>query len=588
MKKIVSIFLALFLASCGSYQSAGNSTTAKSGTVSETGSQQVPAQLIPNDTYFFPNQWGMHNTGDYAYGYPDNDIDAPEAWSITYPGGNIPEGSKNVVIAVIDTGIDYNHSDLVGNIWTNLKEQLGDYNDDGCPGVCGADDDGDGLIDEALKVPGILAFDDDENGYPDDIKGYDFYNTDNDPMDTVGHGTHVAGIVGAHGNNGEGVTGVMWRVKLMPLKIFDVETIAGKDEVIAASDENIAEAIRYAVDNGAKVINASWGSLEYYRKVYDAIDYANTNGVLFVASAGNGREDGLGGIDFVGDNNDLFPHYPASFDLPNIISVAATDQRDQRVPFSNYGPLSVDIAAPGVYIWSTVPNWMSTFPDFGRLETLEGASMAAAHVSGLAGLLIGYYDGVQNTQFAHYDVRNTILRYVDWLSSLDGWIATNGRINAYKAVSSLLTPTGLTAKANPFKIPNPSLPSDAIADSPSITLSWADNATSYDRRYKIERRSDGNFVEIANDIGPDSTTYTDSAGLEPTTSYTYRIRVYNKIANSSYSEVAVAETLSDGEGIPHGGGGCSITAGKDAGRVDLLVMLLPVAAILTLIKRRKR
>lgn len=543
MKKIVSIFLALFfLASCGSYQSTSDSTAGNSGSVSEIGSQNVTAQRIPNDTYFFPNQWGMHNTGEYAYGYLDADIDAPEAWNIT-------TGNPNLVIAVIDTGIDYNHSDFVGNIWTN--------DDENC-------------------LDGI---DNDDNNYIDDCKGWNFVSGNNDPMDDNGHGTHVAGIVGAHGDNGEGVTGVMWRVKLMPLKIFSAEGVA-------ASDAQIAAAIRYAVDNGAKVINASWGGPGYSHEIYDAIDYADTHGVIFVASAGNGMEDGLGGVDYVGDNNDLFPHYPASYDLSNIISVAATDQRDERVPFSNYGPNTVDVAAPGVYIWSTIPNWMSTFPDYGRLETYEGTSMAAPHVAGLVGLLISYHDGLQNTEFTPSQVRDTILRYVDWKPSLNDWISTRGRINAHRAVSAILIPTDLTAAANPFEIPkDPSLPPDSIADSPGITLTWTDNATGEDG-YKIERDSGSGFEEI-DDIGADSTSYTDD-GLDPVTSYTYRIRAYNNIDNSFYSDDATAETLSDGEGVQHGSGGCSITAGKHSGTVDLLIMLLPVAAILTLIKRRKR
>lgn len=539
MKKIVSIFLALFLASCGSYQSASDSTTGKSGAVSEIGSQNVTAQSMPNDTYFFPNQWGMHNTGEYAGGFPDADIDAPEAWNIT-------TGNPNLVIAIIDTGIDYNHSDFVGNIWTNTDENCTD------------------------------GIDNDLNGYVDDCKGWDFANGDNDPMDDLGHGTHVAGIVGAHGNNGEGVTGVMWRVLLMPVKIFDAEGIS-------ASDVQIAAAIRYAVANGAKIINASWGGPGYSQPLYDAINEANSAGVLFVASAGNGMEDGLGGVDYVGDNNDLFPHYPSSFGLPNIISVAATDQRDDRVPFSNYGPNTVHVAAPGVYIWSTVPNWMSTFPDYGRLETYEGTSMAAPHVTGIAGLLYSYHDGGQNTVFDYSQVRNTILRYVDWLPRLSGWVATNGRINAHKAVSAILIPTNLTATAEKWTISTTGIAAAAV--SPTINLSWADNATGEDV-YKIERKSDGGFAEIAV-LGPNSTTYADS-GLDPLTTYTYRIRVFNNIAHSLYSNEAAAATLAGEEEVTTGGGGCSITAGKDAGRVDLLVMLLPVAAILTLIKRRKR
>lgn len=612
MKKIVSIFLALFLASCGSYQSASNSTTGKSGAVSETGRQQVTAQSVlanmesskykegellikfktgaahnsvgasvlkkfalmpevelvklpegvsvsnavvqymsdpnveyaepnyirhiysvtPNDTYFV-NLWGLHNTGHYAYGLDDADIDAPEAWEIIV-------GSYNVPIGVIDTGIDYNHSDLVGNIWPNNSE--------------------------ANCIDGI---DNDLNGYIDDCKGWNFVSDNNDPMDDYGHGTHVSGTIGATGNNGEGVTGVMWRTLLMPLKAFDSDGFG--------SDSDIVEAITYAVAEGAKVINASWGGSGFSTTMYDAINAANSAGVLFVAAAGNGGDDG------VGDNNDIMPAYPASFDLPNIIAVAATDQRDERVPFSNYGPLTVDVTAPGVYIWSTVPNWWSTYAGYGRLETFEGTSMAAPHVTGLAGLLFGYYDGLQNTQFTPSQVRSTIIWYVDTKQSLDGWVYSKGRINAYKAVSSLLIPTGLTATPEEWTISTAEI--SASASSPTINLSWTDNATG-EAGYDIERRSEAGYSKIAT-VGPDSTTYTDS-GLNSSTAYAYRVTAVNHIGASLPSNEAVAVTLAGKEETTGGGGGCSVTAGKDAGRVDLLVMLLPVAAILTLIKRRKR
>jgi subtilisin family serine protease len=617
MKKIFSILLALFLASCGSYQSASNPSAVASGSASEPAAQQVTAQSIlsnmangkykegellvkfksgavhassashqsvgasvvkklalmpevelvrlpegvsvsnavvqymsdpnveyaepnyirhvysvtPNDTYFV-NLYGLHNTGHYAYGYDDADIDAPEAWSTTV-------GSQGVKIAVIDTGIDYNHSDLVGNLWTNSSET-------NC-------------------VDGI---DNDLNGYIDDCLGWNFVGGNNDPMDDYGHGTHVAGTIGATGNNAEGVVGVMWRASIMPLKAFDADGIGYEADIV--------EAIGYAVGKGARIINASWGGTSYSAVMYDAINMANNAGVLFVAAAGNGDDDG------VGDNNDLFPHYPASFDLPNIISVAATDQRDDRVPFSNYGPISVDIAAPGVYIWSTVPNWWSTYTGYGIIETFSGTSMAAPHVSGVAGLLFSYYDGLQNTQFTHSQIRSTILWYADTKQSLDGWIYTKARINAHRAVSSLLVPTGLIVTANPYEIPEE--PSASVAASPGITLSWTDNATG-EAGYKIERRSEAGFSEIAV-VGPDTNTYTDS-NLDPETGYAYRVRAYNHIADSFYSNEAGTVTLSEGEGVPHGGGGCSVTAGKSTGTVDLLIMLVPVAAILTLIKRRK-
>lgn len=402
--------------------------------------------LTPNDTYFYPNQWALHNTGSYAGGTDDADIDAPEAWDIS-------TGSSNIVIAITDTGIDYNHADLVGNIWINTGET-------NC--VDGIDNDG--------------------NGYADDCIGWDFATCawfkedgtcetpkteDNDPMDEMGHGTHVAGITGAVGNNGEGVSGVMWNVKLMALKAFNEQGYGTTSDAI--------KAVEYAVANEAKIINASWGGYGYSSSLYNAINSANNAEILFIAAAGNGGDDS------VGDDNDYMPMYPASYDLPNIISAAATDQKDERASFSNFGLNSVDVGAPGVYIFNTVPNWWSEYPGYGVIDRFSGTSMAAPHVAGLAGLLYSYYDGIQNTAFNFTQVRDTILRYVDGLPSLQGWIKTGGRVNAHKALSSLLTPTGLIATAN----------------SPSITLTWTDNATGEDG-YKIERKvSGGSFVEIA-------------------------------------------------------------------------------------------
>ncbi len=275
----------------------------------------------PNDPQF--NQlWGLHNTGQTG-GTADADIDAPEAW-------DIHTGSRDVVIAVIDSGVAYNppdknHPDLNdgtnSNIWTNDAE-----------------------------LNGIPEFDDDGNGYIDDVHGWDFVGGDRDPTDYYniyspfshgGHGTHVAGTIAALGNNSVGITGLNWYASIMPLRF--VGSSGGGDTAKAI------EAILYAVDNGAKVINASWGGGGFSQALYDAISYANDHEVLFVAAAGNG------GMDGIGDDNDASPFYPASYELPNIISVAATDHNDSLAEFSNYGATSVDVAAPGVSILSSIP-----------------------------------------------------------------------------------------------------------------------------------------------------------------------------------------------------------------------------------------
>lgn len=274
---------------------------------------------IPNDPEF-NKLWHLRNTGQEVNGIPGvpgADISIDEAW-------NLETGSPNMVIAVIDTGVAFEHPDLSNNIWLNTDEISGN------------------------------GIDDDNNGYIDDIVGWDFVNNDNNPSDYSkdlygnGHGTHVAGIIAAQGNNGIGVTGVMWRCKIMPLQIFDLfEINSFLDSLI--QEVNIILAIEYAVDNGAKIINCSFGGGSFSQFTYDMINYANQNGVLIVAAAGND-----------GSDNDVNSKYPSSYDLPNIISVAATNASDELSSYSNYGIQSVDVAAPGgnapiANIYSTVP-----------------------------------------------------------------------------------------------------------------------------------------------------------------------------------------------------------------------------------------
>lgn len=266
------------------------------------------SSLFPSDP-FFSQLWGLYNVGQTG-GVIDADIDAPEAWSVS-------TGSLSIAIAVIDTGVDTSHPDLLPNLWTNPSESTG---------MSGIDDDG--------------------NGYVDDIHGWDFLEDDGDPSDYNGHGTHVAATIAAKGDNAMGITGVMWSARIMPLRFLGA---SGAGDTAAA-----VEAIHYAVDNGAKVINASWGGGGYSRALYDALAYALSKEVLFVAAAGNEE-----------NNNDLSPFYPCGYDLPNVICVAATDDRDQLAWFSNYGARKVHLGAPGVSVFSSVPLF-----SYGPLEIL--------------------------------------------------------------------------------------------------------------------------------------------------------------------------------------------------------------------------
>ena len=336
------------------------------------------ASIFPNDTRF-DEMWAMHNTGQTG-GTVDADIDAPEAWNLVT--------DSNVIVAVIDTGVDYTHPDLSTNMWVNQEELNGDPN---------VDDDG--------------------NGYIDDVYGYDFCTYDDgqedpDPWDDYGHGTHCAGTIGAVGNNDEGVTGVCWNVKIMALKFIASSGYGWSYDAI--------KCIEYAVDNGAKVLSNSWRYYEGWSQFVDpealreAIEAADTNGVLFVAAAGN-----------EGYDNDYYPAYPASYDCNNIISVMATDHDDQRSIWggqsSNYGLTTVDLAAPGSDILSCVPG--------DSYESWGGTSMATPHVAGACALV-----WAANPQLTHLEVKDYILQGVDKLDSLAGLCVTEGRLNLWRAV----------------------------------------------------------------------------------------------------------------------------------------------------------
>ena len=263
-------------------------------------------QTSPNDP-LFGELWGLNNTGQAINGVsgtPDADIDAPEAWDKN-------TGSNEVVVADIDSGVDYTHEDLQANMWVNPGEIPHD----------GIDNDG--------------------NGYIDDVYGIDAYNQDSDPMDDNGHGTHTSGTIGAVGNNEIGISGVSWSVKIMALKFLNADGWG--------YDAGAIECIEYVIDmklRGVNIvaINASWGEEGYDEILKDAIEAAGDVGIIFVAAAGNEAND-----------NDGKKLYPASYDLLNIISVAATNHFDNLAYFSNYGLSTVDIGAPGVNILSTVP-----------------------------------------------------------------------------------------------------------------------------------------------------------------------------------------------------------------------------------------
>jgi Ca2+-binding RTX toxin-like protein len=328
----------------------------------------VSTQTTPNDPRY-NELYGLNNTGQTG-GTPDADIDAPEAWDI--------QTGNDVVIGVIDTGVDYNHPDIDDNMWTNPGETPDN----------GVDDDG--------------------NGFVDDYYGYDFVNEDGDPQDDFFHGTHVAGTIAAEGNNGEGVTGVNWDAQIMALKFLDSSGSGTTFDAI--------EAVEYATMMGVPVTNNSWGGGGFSQALQDAIAAAGEQGQLFIAAAGNFSND-----------NDAFALYPASYDLDNIIAVAATNNNDQLAGFSNYGANTVDLGAPGEDILSLLPG--------GDYGLLSGTSMATPHVAGVVGLILA-----ENPGLSAQEIKDLILTTVDPLTGLDGKTVSGGRLNAFNALSELGPP----------------------------------------------------------------------------------------------------------------------------------------------------
>ncbi len=323
----------------------------------------VRIATTPNDPQF-ASLWGLNNTGQTG-GTTDADIDATEAWDLT-------TGSSSTIVAVIDTGVDYRHPDLAANIWTNPGEIPGDQ------------------------------IDNDSNGFVDDIHGYDFINNDPDPLDDQGHGTHVAGTIGAVGNNGVGVAGINWDVQIMALKFLGADGSGSTSDAIRA--------LNYAVQMGAHLSNNSYGDTQFSQAFRNALESARQAGHIFVAAAGNN-----------GMNNDTSPFYPAAYDAANLISVAATEHNDRLASFSNYGLTSVDLAAPGVNILSTTPNNTYT--------ANSGTSMAAPHVAGVVALVRD-----QHPEWTYQQVIDQVINSVDFVPSLENVTATGGRLNAARAV----------------------------------------------------------------------------------------------------------------------------------------------------------
>lgn len=330
----------------------------------------IGLNLTPNDPNY-GSLWGMNNTGQSG-GTVDADIDAPEAWDIA-------RGTGQHIVAVIDTGVDYNHPDLAANMWRNPGETAGD----------GIDNDANGLV--------------------DDIYGADYANNDADPMDDNNHGTHCAGTIGGVGNNGVGVTGVAWTTRIMALKFL---TASG-----SGSTSNAIRCIDYAISKGASILSNSWGGGGYSSTLEQAITRARNAGAIFVAAAGNN-----------GANTDVSANYPSNYAVDNVVSVAAIDRNNNLASFSNYGATTVDLGAPGVSILSTTRN--NTYSSF------SGTSMATPHV---AGAIAVFWD--RNPTLTYTQVIQRLLGSVDQITSLSGRTVTGGKLNLLNLLNSTSPPT---------------------------------------------------------------------------------------------------------------------------------------------------
>ena len=326
---------------------------------------------LPNDPKFLDGTlWALDNYGQSG-GTPHADIDATEAWDVL-------TSASNIVVAVLDSGIRATHEDLAANMWVNP-------NDGG--------------------------------------NGFNAFTGTNNPADDNGHGTLVAGVLGAVGNNGKGITGVAWQVQMMACKCLDSSGNGSDSTVIACID--------YAEANGAKIINASFDTSSFSQAVSNAIVTAQVAGIIWVASAGNN-----------GINLDVTPHYPACFGIDNIVAVAATDRNDALWSLSNYGATNVDLAAPGVEIYTT---WIPT--DSYYTSIFSGTSLSAPYVTGALALMLAKYPAENYQQ-----IIQRLLKATDPLSSLTGKCATGGRLDLKKALNPPIWLSSVAANPGMFQL----------------------------------------------------------------------------------------------------------------------------------------
>lgn len=407
--------------------------------------------LVPDDPRW-GSQWDMRAVG------------APAAWDVS-------SGSSDVTVAVIDTGIDLHHPDLIHNLWTNPSEIAGN----------GIDDDG--------------------NGWRDDVHGADCASNDGDPADDDGHGTHVAGTIGATGNDGVGIAGMNWDVGLMALDIFKPNGTA------AVSD--ITQCIDYAIKMGVRLTNNSYGGADFSQAEYDAFQRARSAGLLMVAAAGN-----------TGWNVDVTPLYPAAFDLDNIVSVAASDSNDALPWWSCYGRRSVDLAAPGVGVLST---WATNLYPEGYWA-MDGTSMASPHVAGAAALILSLLPDA-----TYPFLRNALLSSADPIPSLDGKVATGGRLNVAAALSMALSDGAPVAVA---PIPGFRAAKAVAATGTTIDLRWSASDADGVASYEFQQSTNGGATYTPLTLSPVTATIRAQALKVNTPTYAFRVRATDRLGQA--------------------------------------------------------
>jgi subtilisin family serine protease len=427
------------------------SSGALSGTVSKLLANNVNIAGYEQDSVQQFDVTSNDPSADKVYSL-DN-IDAKDAWNLT-------TGSKSVVVAVLDTGVDYTHCDLAANIWTNSAEIAGN----------GVDDDRDGFV--------------------DDVHGYNFVSNNGNVMDDNGHGTHVSGTIAAVGNNSLGIVGVNWSVSIMALKCLDGNGYGYVSDAVRAVNYATMMRTKYGVN--VRVMNNSWGGTIYSSALNAAIEASNSAGILFVAAAGNSSA-----------NNDAAAQYPASYSAANVISVAATDKNDNLASFSDYGATTVDLAAPGVSIYSTLPN--------NRYGTYSGTSMATPLVSGVAALCWAY-----DTDATVAEVKNAILNGADKISSLSGKVVSGGRLNAYNTLKLLSSDD-----VSPPELGSLTVSSSSVVKGATVTMTAAGvTSSSGIKAVYFYKDANGNGVYDSGDtsIGSDSTVVNGTAELALNTS----------------------------------------------------------------------